>query len=174
MSFSDDSDNEFKENMKKQEEQENQYHKKCFVCGKEFIGKGNEWYDTCNECKKKKDEEEKNKTFVINYISFMDFMKVHNFRDCHDSNKGDDYENDTKIVRIYYGGLIDENPFRDNSEWFEFGIYDFGSTNQFIKGLQMILSDKIINSYVNSFCVNNETGTLEVWLTNEKGDPYDD
>lgn len=125
-------------------------------------------------CKIKDKKEQEKPKFAIDYIPFMEFMKIHNFRDTHDSSRGHEYENDTKIIRIYYGNLIDENPFRDRSEWFEFGIYDFGSTRQFIEGMERIFSKDILNSYVDSFCVNSETGILEVWLTDEPGDLYDD
>lgn len=128
---------------------------------------------TIDKVKDKKEQKGESR-FAINYIPFMEFMKIHNFRDTHNSSKGNDYENDTKIVRIYYGGITDNNPFRDKSEWFEFGIYDFGSTRQLIQGLNKILSKEIIDSYVDSFCVNDETGILEIWITSDAGDLYDD
>lgn len=127
-----------------------------------------ERYKKENNNKKKKDQ----KTYVIDYIKFKDFIKIHNFRDSYPTKTSIE-DNDTKIIRIYYGEIIDENPFRDSTEWFEFGIYDFGSTKQLINALELIFSKNILNSYVNSFSVNNESNILEVWITKETGDEYD-
>lgn len=120
-----------------------------------------------------KEENKKKTEYAIDHIPFIEFMKIHNFRDCHDAKDGS-CDNDTKIIRIYYGGLVDKNCFRDKYNWFEFGIYNFGLTSSFVESLNRIFSKDILNSYVDSFCVNSETGILEVWLTDEPGDLYDD
>ena len=126
------------------------------------------------EIKEKEKEEEKPKIdYAVTYFKFIDFMKLYNFRDSYPTRTGNDL-NDTKIIRIIYGDVFNQTYNAEKYHWFEFGIYDFGATRDLVESLNRIFSEEILNSYVYSYCVNEESGTFEIWLTKEPGDEYDD
>lgn len=150
---------------------------KCKLCNKKILIKkeSNKSLSSklCKNCLNELIKENKIKIetpYAIDYIPFKEFMKIHNFRDSYKSSDHN-FDNDTKIIRIYYGDL---NGNYSPDKWFEFGVYDFGTSFSLVESLNLIFSEKILNSYVYSFCVNNETSTLDVFLTGEPGDEYGD
>lgn len=118
-------------------------------------------------------EEEKIKHYYTDYIPFIDFMKLHNFRECNPNATSKGYDMDTNIIRIKFADA-DEDSYNKDGKWFEFGIYDFGSTRELVSNLNYIFSTRILKSYVYSFRMNKEIGMLEVLLTDQPGDLYDD
>lgn len=123
--------------------------------------------------KKSQKKEIEEVQYAVTYFKFIDFLKLYNFRDCYPTAGSNDC-NDTKIIRIIYGDVFEEGVLSDRYHWFEFGIYDFGSTRDFVKSLERIFSKEILESYVYSYCANDESQTFEIWLTKEPGDEYDD
>ena len=110
--------------------------------------------------------------YYTNYIRFIDFMKLYNFRNYNSNATTEGYDMDTDIIRIRFADMIEDSYKKD--KWFEFGIYDFGSKKELVSNLNYIFSDKILKSYVYSFRVNEEIGILEIELTDQPGDLYDD
>lgn len=98
-------------------------------------------------------------------ISFEQFIKTYNFRYVNDSIKAKkDIDNDTCIIRIY---PPTDDFYKDN--WFDFGIYDFGSKESTWECCKQILSKEIINSYVNCIQYNPDYDCeVTIYLTKEK------
>lgn len=94
-------------------------------------------------------------------ITFKQFMDVFNFRVFSQDAYGKD-RHDTKIVRFFFA----YDKAYDDTQWFEFGVYDFGFSNWEL--LQKILSKDICESYVDNITYNSETGMTEVWLNIER------
>lgn len=100
-------------------------------------------------------------------IPFKEFMKTYNFYYENVSLKTGSKVLDTQTIRIHYGRLYSDNA-DGKSDWFEFGIYPFSPKMTFEDNLGCIFNDRILNSYVDSFKVNDDTGVFEIWLSGEK------
>lgn len=83
-------------------------------------------------------------------ITFEQFIKTYNFRYAPDSDTFD-----TKIVRIYFG---------DHDDWFDFGVYDFGSVSDTWERVSKILDKKVLQSYVSQFCYDYKNEVFTVWI----------
>ena len=98
-------------------------------------------------------------------ISFEQFIKTYNFRYINDTvSHNKEIGNDTCIIRIY---LPTDDFYRDN--WFDFGIYDFGSKESTWEMCKQILSKEILNSYVSCVQYNPEYDCeVTIYLTKNK------
>ena len=97
-----------------------------------------------------------------NNIPFIDFIRVFCFRYARRLENGS-YEDDTDIIRIYLPDCDN-----GNSEWFEFGIYDYDRDTSVLERIKRIFSKEILNSYVSTVCLDQETNTVRVYLTKNK------
>ena len=104
----------------------------------------------------------------MNRITFEQFIKTFNFRDYAGYNsafKKDVY--DTKIIRIYLP--INEEVNSKDSDWFEFGIYDFTEKEYMWNLCKIIFNDNILKSYVSGIQYNvYDSGlSLQIYLSKE-------
>ena len=101
----------------------------------------------------------------MNNITFEQFIKTYNFRYVNESiGDKNDLCNDTCIIRIYPPS---DDSYRD--KWFEFGIWDFGHKEYTWDRCKQILSEEIINSYVDYIQYNPDYDCeVTVYLTNKK------
>lgn len=101
----------------------------------------------------------------MNNITFEQFIKTYNFRYVNESiGDKNDLCNDTCIIRIYPPS---DDSYRD--KWFEFGIWDFGHKEYTWDKCKQILSEEIINSYVDYIQYNPDYDCgVTVYLTNKK------
>lgn len=88
---------------------------------------------------------------VIKKITLRDLLSLTNFRNILPEQNGM-YQKDTNSVRIYL----------DVSEWFEFGVYDFGYERDSM--VNKILTKKILDSEVTSIGYSGEIELMEIWL----------
>lgn len=105
----------------------------------------------------------------INNITFKQFLVAFNFRklkneniECSEINKWD-----TQIIRISFDSLF--------NGFLEFGIYDFDSKKTTLKIAEKYLSDKVMNSYVNSIelRIEEDNSMLYVGLTEQREERLD-
>jgi len=107
----------------------------------------------------------------MNNITFKQFLLTYNFRDW--CGNGTNTENETtQIIRIY-PPEGENGPYSIHHEWIEFGIYDFSADNWKERIAETFLSEKIMNSYIESFRIDDYTSILYVYLTDEKEMDYE-
>ena len=99
-------------------------------------------------------------------ITFKQFIMTYNFRYV-TSDK--DWGEDTSIIRIYPKN--DDSTY-ETCKWFEFGVYDYAEDSIKWETIERSLSKEILESYINSFWVDNNTSTLHVYLTKNKERDY--
>ena len=108
----------------------------------------------------------------MNNITFEQFIKTYNFRYVNDIkiNGGKDYDNDTCIIRIY----PPTNEWRShNTEWFEFGLYDFSEKEATWEFCKKIFKKEIINSYIDTIEYNTDyERVVTIYLTESKTMEY--
>ena len=106
----------------------------------------------------------------MNNISFEQFIKTYNFRYVSDIKRDGDYDNDTCIIRIY----PPSKEWRShNTNWFEFGIYDFSEKESTWEMCKKIFTKEIINSYVDTISYNPDyEKVVTVYLTENKKSEY--
>lgn len=96
-------------------------------------------------------------------ITFEQFINTYNFREVIPSRYADSPCRDTtKIIRINF----EELAYGDYDCWFEFGVYDWAHNKHRL--VNEVLSDKILNSYVESISYSDEDNVLIVDLTNSE------
>lgn len=102
----------------------------------------------------------------MNNIPFREFINTYNFR--YINNLGNDYNFDTQIIRIY----PPSNEIKRNN-WFEFGVYDFSESSVKQKIIEQVLSQEILDSYVESISFNRDyENTVTIYLTKEMEADY--
>lgn len=101
-------------------------------------------------------------------ITFKQFIQAYKFCEISkDDSLTEDERLTTNIIRINYAELTDD--VISSEKWFEFGYntWHLGAYNPCIDNLKMILSEKILGSYISYIKVNAESN-IEIGLTKEK------
>ena len=93
-------------------------------------------------------------------IKFKDLIGLYNFRYC----LNDINDHNTKTIRIY-PSFSESDELSDGIDYFEFGVNDWSGNT--LKIAEEVLSEKVLNSYVFSITVNDETDVLDVSLTDD-------
>lgn len=101
----------------------------------------------------------------MNNITFKQFLMTYNFRSAIGNGCGTENE-DTQIIRLYPPTEESENFLQ--YKWIEFGIYDFSANSLKMLIAETFLNEKIMNSYIESFFVEDNTSILHVYLTNRE------
>lgn len=98
----------------------------------------------------------------IKNITFKQFIANYNFRSLDKESTSTNSEDcyDTQTIRIYI----------DDTNWFDFGIYDFGTTENKIMTIEQIFSKDILNSYIDQISTKEYStySVIEIYLTNKE------
>lgn len=84
-------------------------------------------------------------------MKLSELIELYNFKQFH----GD--KEDTQIIRIYL----------DISEWFEFGVNDWGYQSGKESIVKKVLPKKLLEREVTSFNYDNDRDVFSVWLEYE-------
>lgn len=91
-------------------------------------------------------------------IKLKDFLKFVNFRDCLDENG---IKETTKIIRIYYPDLSNEDKFGfKNDRYFEYGVYDFSYDT--INRIKETINPAILELYVIEVGIVDDESILKI------------
>ena len=107
----------------------------------------------------------------MNNITFKQFLSTYNFRNFVGNGVNTENE-DTQIIRIY-SPTGENGVYSNHHEWIEFGIYDFSTDYWKMRIAETFLNEKIMNSYIESFHIDDYTSILYIYLTDEKEMDYD-
>lgn len=103
----------------------------------------------------------------MNNIPFREFINTYNFRYMNDLESN--FNEDTQIIRIYLPR--DEV---NKSDWFEFGMYDFGTYSYKQEMIESIFSKEILDSFVDGISFNQDyEKVVSIYLTKQKNTNYD-
>lgn len=101
----------------------------------------------------------------MNNITFKQFIYTYNFRYVDSTKQYEDDQLNTTTIRIYPPS---EAPNR-RSDWFEFGIYDYSQKEFTWRNCKRILSEEILNSYIQDIQYNEDFhNVVTIYLTKEK------
>ena len=107
----------------------------------------------------------------MNNITFKQFLSTYNFRNFVDNGVNTENE-DTQIIRIY-PPTGENGVYSNHHEWIEFGVYDFSTDHWKMHIAETFLNERIMNSYIESFHIDDYTSILYIYLTDEKEMDYE-
>lgn len=94
-------------------------------------------------------------------ITFKQFLITYSFK----LTNADEIDNfdDTQAIRIHL-------PMENKDNWFDFGIYDYGTKEQKLEKLEKIFTEDILNSYIDTIStkVYSTYCMVEIFLTNKE------
>lgn len=98
-------------------------------------------------------------------ITFKQFIATYCFRSIDKNSRSGELSDfgDTQIIRIH---LDTEN----SDDWFDFGIYNFGTTGYKLDNIDKIFSEEILKSYIDQISTKEYSvwSIVEIWLTSKK------
>lgn len=89
-------------------------------------------------------------------MKFETFIKSYSFR-----TFNEELEESSDIIRVYFGF--------DDYDWFEFGMYDFDSSEDAWKRAKRVLNPKILTMDVMSIRCDVDRGQVEIYLNPKTG-----
>lgn len=104
----------------------------------------------------------KNDPNVVDNITFKQFLIAFNFRDVNETGTISKEQLGTKIIRIYFGSEMHIG----ESEYIEFGMYDYASKKRSLEIASKVFSKDIMNSYVEN--IEEDENGLSIYLTEDK------
>ena len=107
---------------------------------------------------KKEEMNKTDRTIELKYPKLYNFLLLYNFRNFYVNEDDNQEVYDTKTIRIYF------NEENQKDDWFEFGIYDFGSDTKKKKDITKVISTSLLNMHVYSIRVDNDSSVLNVYL----------
>lgn len=91
--------------------------------------------------------------------TLYDFLRLYNFRHYDEDAPSNRLKHNTQTIRIHYG--------EHTTDWFEFGMYDFGPDSHMEKALKTVINSKLLTHKVTSFSVDDYLNMLNVFLEEE-------